>query len=170
MPPLPSDAESRPPEDFAPLLARKSRPSGGRSSRQLVGMYYGTRTAALAPFVSRDVDVLGDRETLAALGKLAGTKPQFFSVKRSTNEIGVVIARDHTAFRFSSKCSATCMGSATRNCANPFTPSRWANPRSGASPIALLQAKIAKRRRHCPNGTTGRPARRDSRAGATGLP
>jgi hypothetical protein len=106
MPPLPSDAEPagrrpgegwpRPPEDFAPLLATKEPVLlvGGQAVN-LWAVYYETRTVALAPFVSRDVDVLGDRETLEALGKLAGTKPQFFPVKPPTNEIGVVIAKDH---------------------------------------------------------------------------
>ena len=79
MPPLPSDAEPRPPEDFAPLLATKEPVLlvGGQAVN-LWAMYYETRTAALAPFVSRDVDVLGDRETLEALGILAGTDPQFY--------------------------------------------------------------------------------------------
>lgn len=52
------------------------------------------RRVGLAPFVSRDVDVLGDRETLQALGVAAGAKPQFFPVRPPTNEIGVVIAKD----------------------------------------------------------------------------
>ena len=49
---------------------------------------------ALAPFVSRDLDVLGNRETLETLGKLAGAKPQFFPLRLPTNEVGVVIAKD----------------------------------------------------------------------------
>ena len=87
MPPRPSDAEPRPPEDFAPLLATKEPVLlvGGQAVN-LWAMYYETRTAALAPFVSRDVDVLGDRETLKALGKLAGTKPHFFPIKPPTRK------------------------------------------------------------------------------------
>ena len=46
--------------------------------------------------MSRDVDVLGDRETLTALAKVIGAKPQFFPLKPPTNEIGVVIAHDAT--------------------------------------------------------------------------
>lgn len=95
MPPLPSDAEPRPPEDFASLLATKEPVLlvGGQAVN-VWAMYYESRTTALAPFVSRDVDALGDRETLTALGKLAGIKPQFFTAKPPTNEIGVVIAKD----------------------------------------------------------------------------
>jgi hypothetical protein len=76
MPPLPSDAAPRPPEDFAPLLAMKEPVLlvGGQAVN-LWALYYEARTIELAPFVSRDVDVLGGRETLEALGKLAGTRP-----------------------------------------------------------------------------------------------
>ena len=67
MPPLPSDAEPRPPEDFAGLLATKEPVLlvGGQAVN-LWALYYHSHTAELAPFVSRDVDVLGDRETLTA--------------------------------------------------------------------------------------------------------
>lgn len=83
MPPLPSDAEPRPPEDFAGLLATKEPVLlvGGQAVN-LWALYYHSHTAELAPFVSRDVDVLGDRETLTALGQIAGAKPQFFPVKQ----------------------------------------------------------------------------------------
>lgn len=76
MPRLRSDAEPRPPEDFALLLATKEPVLlvGGQAVN-LWALNYETRTAALAPFVSRDVDALGDRATLVALGKLAGTNP-----------------------------------------------------------------------------------------------
>src|SRR3954464_1402342 len=95
MPPLPSDNEPRPPEDFAPLLATKEPVLlvGGQAVN-LWALYYESRTAELAPFVSRDVDVLGDRDTLTSLGKVAGTKPQFFPLRPPTNEVGVVIAKD----------------------------------------------------------------------------
>lgn len=78
MPPR-SDAGPRPPADFAPLLAtREPVLLVGGQAVNLWALYYESRTIELAPFVSRDVDVLGDRETLAALGKVAGTKPQYF--------------------------------------------------------------------------------------------
>jgi hypothetical protein len=107
-------------------------------------MYYGTRTAALAPFVSRDVDVLGDRETLAALGKLAGTKPQFFSVKRSTNEIGVVIARDHNGLPLLIEVLRYVHGVSNAELREPvYTLAVGETHVQVPSPIALLQAKIA---------------------------
>jgi hypothetical protein len=95
MPPLPSDAVQRPPEDFARLLATKEPLLlvGGQAVN-LWALYYHSQTAELAPFVSRDVEVLGDRETLTALGRVTGAKPQFFSVKPPTHAVGVLIAKD----------------------------------------------------------------------------
>lgn len=82
MPPQPSESEPRPPADFARLLATQSPMLlvGGQAVN-LWALYYKDRTADLAPFVSRDADVLGDRETLVELGRLAGAKPQFFPLK-----------------------------------------------------------------------------------------
>jgi hypothetical protein len=89
MPPLPSDAQPRPISDFAALLATKEPVLlvGGQAVN-LWALYYESRTIELAPFVSRDVDVLGDRETLKVLGVVAGTKPQFFPLRPPTNEVG----------------------------------------------------------------------------------
>jgi hypothetical protein len=145
MPPLPSDAEPRPPADFAPLLATKEPVLlvGGQAVN-LWAMYYGTRTAALAPFVSRDVDVLGDRETLAALGKLAGTKPQFFPVKPPTNEIGVVIAKDHNGLPLLIEVLRSVHGVSNAELRDPaYTLAAGETHVQVPGPIALLQAKIA---------------------------
>ncbi len=145
MPPLPSDAEPRPPEDFAPLLATKEPVLlvGGQAVN-LWAMYYETRTAALAPFVSRDVDVLGDRETLEALGKLSGTKPQFFPVKPPTNEIGVVIAKDHNGLPLLIEVLRYVHGVSNAELREPvYTFALGETHVQVPSPIALLQAKIA---------------------------
>jgi hypothetical protein len=145
MPPLPSDAEPRRPEDFAPLLATKEPVLlvGGQSVN-LWAMYYETRTAALAPFVSRDVDVLGDRDTLEALGKLAGTKPQFFPVKPPTNEIGVVIAKDRNGLPLLIEVLRYVHGVSNEELREPvYTLAVGETHVQVPSPIALLQAKIA---------------------------
>lgn len=107
-------------------------------------MYYETRTVALAPFVSRDVDVLGDRETLEALGKLAGTKPQFFPVKPPTNEIGVVIAKDHNGLPLLIEVLRYVHGVSNAELREPiYTVALGETHVQVPSPIALLQAKIA---------------------------
>ena len=116
----------------------------GGQAVNLWAMYYETRTAALAPFVSRDVDVLGDRETLEALGKLAGTKPQFFPVKPPTNEIGVVIAKDHNGFPLLIEVLRTVHGVSNAELREPvYTLAVGETHVRVPSPIALLQAKIA---------------------------
>ena len=45
----------------------------------------------MAPFVSRDVDILGDKSTLIAIAKKMGMKPHFFPMRPPTNEVGVVV-------------------------------------------------------------------------------
>lgn len=145
MSPLPSDAEPRPPEDFAPLLATAEPVFlvGGQAVN-VWAMYYESRTTALAPFVSRDVDVLGDRETLAALGKLAGTKPQFFPVKPPTNEIGVVIAKDKQGLPLLIEVLRYVYGVTNEELRQPaYTVALGETRVQVPSPIALLQAKIA---------------------------
>lgn len=93
--PLPSDAAARSPEAFAKLLAADPPLLivGGQAVN-LWALYYEDRTRDLAPFVSRDADVLGDRATLERLGKTARKKPQFFPLKPPSNEVGVVVAKD----------------------------------------------------------------------------
>jgi hypothetical protein len=77
--PLPADAAPRPPGDFAPLLATKEPLLlvGGQAVN-LWALYSEAHTAELAPFVSRDVDVLGDRETLQTLGNWPGPSRKSF--------------------------------------------------------------------------------------------
>jgi len=145
MSPLPSDSEPRRPDDFARLLATKEPVLlvGGQAVN-VWAMYYESRTTALAPFVSRDVDVLGDRETLTALGKVAGTKPQFFPVKPPTNEIGVVIAKDQQGLSLLIEVLRCVHGVTNEELREPvYTVALGETHVQVPSPIALLQAKIA---------------------------
>lgn len=116
----------------------------GGQAVNLWALYYETRTAALAPFVSRDVDVLGDRATLEALGKLAGTKPQFFPVKPPTNEVGVVIAKDHNGIPLLIEVLRYVHGVSNEELRDPvYTVAVGETHVQLPGPIALLQAKIA---------------------------
>ncbi len=145
MPPRPSDAEPRPPEDFAGLLATQEPVLlvGGQAVN-LWALYYQSHTANLAPFVSRDVDVLGDRETLTALGQIAGAKPQFFPVKPSTNEVGVVIAKDSHGVPLLIEVLRYVHGVSNEELREPvYTVALGDVKVQVPSPIALLQAKIA---------------------------
>lgn len=88
-----SKAGQRPrrPDEFASYL-KTPEPVllvGGQAVN-LWALYFGDVTADLAPFVSADADVLGNRETLESLGRIAKTKPQFFPLRPPSNEVGVV--------------------------------------------------------------------------------
>jgi hypothetical protein len=147
MPPLPSDAEPRPPSDFAPILATKDPVLlvGGQAVN-LWALYYRDRTNDLAPFVSRDADVLGDRETLSALAKLAGAKPQFFPLRPPSNEVGVVIGRDANGAPMLIEVLRHVHGISNEELREPVYTMALGENRVRVQvpgPIALLQAQIA---------------------------
>jgi len=145
MPSLPSEAEPRTLEDFAGLLAtQEPLLLVGGQAVNLWALYYEPHTVELAPFVSRDVDVLGDRETLAALGRIADTKPQFFPVKPPTNEVGVVIAKDARGLPLLIEVLRHVHGVSNEDLREPvYTVALGKTHVQAPSPIALLQAKIA---------------------------
>lgn len=145
MPPLPSDAAPRPPDDFAPVLATPEPVLlvGGQAVN-LWALYYEARTIEWAPFVSRDVDVLGDRKTLEALGKLAGTRPQIFPIRPPTNEVGVVIAKDGDGLPLLIEVLRYVHGVSNEELLDPvYTMALGKTHVRVPGPIALLQAKIA---------------------------
>jgi hypothetical protein len=142
-----SDAEARPPADFAPILATKDPVLlvGGQAVN-LWALYYQDKTSDLAPFVSRDADVLGDRETLSALAKLAGAKPQFFPLRPPSNEVGVVIAKDANGSPLLIEVLRYVHGATNEELREPaYTLALGKNQVKVQvpGPIALLQAKLA---------------------------
>jgi hypothetical protein len=143
----PFDAGPRPPADFAPVLATPEPLFlvGGQAVN-LWALYYRARTVELAPFVSRDADVLGDRATLTALGKLAGTEPQFFPLRPPSNEVGVVIAKDANGLPLLVEVLRYVHGVSEKDLRDPvYTLEIGDGPVQVQvpGPIALLQAKIA---------------------------
>jgi len=140
-----SEPGARPPADFARLLAtREPLLLVGGQAVNLWALYYKDRTADLAPFVSRDVDVLGDRETLRELGRLAGTKPQFFPPKPPSNEVGVVIAKDANGEALLIEVLRYVRGPTNEELSSPvYTMMLGSTTVRVPGPIALLQAKIA---------------------------
>jgi hypothetical protein len=147
MPPLPSEAKPRPPADFAPMLATaKPLLLVGGQAVNLWALYYQDRTVGLTPFVSRDADVLGDRETLKALGKLVGAKPQFFPSRPPSNEVGVVITKDVNGQPLLIEVLRSVHGVSNEELSDPIYT--MAIGKGGVrvqvpGPIALLKAKIA---------------------------
>jgi hypothetical protein len=145
--PRPADSSARPPEDFARLLAvpEPLLVVGGQAVN-LWAIHYEERTRDLAPFVSRDADVLGDRETLALLGRRAGSKPQVFPLKPPSNEIGVVMAKDAAGAPLLIEVLRYVRGATNEELRDPvyeFAIGRGGTRVRVPGPIALLQAKIA---------------------------
>jgi hypothetical protein len=144
---LPSDAKPRPPADFASLLETKEPMLlvGGQAVN-LWALYYRDRTSDLAPFVSRDTDVLGDRETLTELGKLLGVKPRFFPLRPPSNEVGVVIAKDSEGMPLLIEVLRNVMGVTNeelRELVYKIAVGEKPVLVQIPGPIALLKAKIA---------------------------
>ncbi len=142
-----SDNVAHPPEDFAPVLASETPLFlvGGQAVN-LWALYYSERTSGLAPFVSRDVDVLGNRETLMRIAKLAGVKPQFFPMRPPTNEIGVVIAKGTDGGALTVEVLSQIHGISNEDLCEPaYTIVVGENKVKVRvpGPIALFQAKIA---------------------------
>lgn len=66
----------------------------GGQAVNLWALYYSGVADEYAPFVSRDIDVLGDRETLKQIAQVAGLKPNFFPIKPPSNEVGYIAPKD----------------------------------------------------------------------------
>ncbi len=145
--PHPSNATPRPPADFAKALATpEPLLLVGGQAVNLWALYYADRTRDLAPFVSRDADVLGDRATLILLGKLAGAKPQFFPIKPPSNEVGVVIASDKAGEPLLIEVLRYVKGATNEDLRQPayeFALGENQVRVQAPGPIALLQAKLA---------------------------
>lgn len=89
------NSKPRPPEDFSRYLAtREALLLVGGQAVNLWALLYKGAVEELAPFVSRDVDLLGDREVLKEIAELAGVKPNFFPLKPPSNEVGYVAPAD----------------------------------------------------------------------------
>jgi hypothetical protein len=118
----------------------------GGQAVNLWAIYYQERIVGLTPFVSRDADVLGDRETLKALGKLVGAKPQFFPLRPPSNEVGVVITKDANGQPLLIEVLRSVHGVTNEELSEPIYT--MAIGESGVhvqvpGPIVLLKAKIA---------------------------
>lgn len=142
-----SAAAARPPEDFVAVLAfDEPLFLVGGQAVNLWALYYHERTAGLAPFVSRDMDVLGNRATLTRIATLAGAEPQFFPMRPPTNEVGVVMAKGRDGEPLLIEVLARLHGIGNEDLCQPAYT--MAIGQSGVhvrlpGPIALLQAKIA---------------------------
>ncbi len=142
----PSDYRPREPEDFADFLDLPEPPLlvGGQAVN-LWALHYGEETEGLAPFVSRDVDLLGKRQTLSDLAARTGTRPQFFPLKPPSNSWGVVIAEDARGDPLLIEVLRYANGVSNEDLEKPaytFVIGTGVHVRV-PGPIALLKAKIA---------------------------
>lgn len=147
MPTPHAEARPRPPADFAALLDTKVPVLlvGGQAVN-LWALYYKDRTSDLAPFVSRDADVLGDQETLAELGRAIGVSPTFFPMHPPSNEIGFVLAKDPTGLPLLVEVLRYVNGVRNEELRDPiyeFAVGEKPITLRVPGPIALLKAKIS---------------------------
>ena len=138
---------ARPPQDFATLLAGDEPLFlvGGQAVN-LWALYYNRRTAELSPFVSRDIDVIGDRNTLCRIAKSAGVEPQFFPMRPPSNEIGAIIAKSADGQPLVVQVLTSMHGVSNEVLRNPEYTIGIGDGEvlvRVPGPIALLKAKIA---------------------------
>ncbi|MFX3681359.1 MAG: hypothetical protein ACN6I3_00390 [bacterium] len=145
---MPKPAETpRRPDEFASYL-KTPEPVllvGGQAVN-LWALYFGDVTADLAPFVSADADVLGNRETLESLGRIAKTKPQFFPLRPPSNEVGVVTISGSDGNTLLVEVLRSVHGVTEAELRNPaylFELGEYRTQVLVPGPIALLRAKVA---------------------------
>lgn len=118
----------------------------GGQAVNLWALYFGDATEDLAPFVSADADVLGNRQTLEALGQIAKIKPQFFPLKPPSNEIGVVTIPGPNGNVLIVEVLKSVHGISEAELRNPAYLFELGESKTQVlvpGPIALLRAKVA---------------------------
>jgi len=141
------ESAPRPPDDFSKFLATKEPLLlvGGQAVN-VWALYYEDATLDLAPFVSRDVDVLGRRETLREIAALAGVSPKYFSLKPPSNEVGYILPNDATDAPMLIEVLRWVNGVSEgelRSHAVTFSIGEQSVAVHVPSPVVLLQAKLA---------------------------
>lgn len=137
----------RSPDEFASLLV-SDYPLfivGGQAVN-LWALYYYKYTAELEPFVSRDIDILGDSKTLIDMAKNIGIEPSFFSKMPPTNMVGALFAKNRDGQSLLVEVLSSVYGIKNEILLDQtYTISVGEKDVSVQvpNPIALLQAKIA---------------------------
>jgi len=142
-----TEDRGRSPADFAAILAGADPLFlvGGQAVN-LWALCYPERTGHLAPFVSRDIDVLGDRDTLSRIAKTAGVPAQFFPLRPPTNEIGIVMVTGTDGSPLPVEVLSHVHGIGNEELCRPtytLTVGEGGVKVHVPGPVALLQAKIA---------------------------
>lgn len=135
------------PEEFADIL-KLDTPLflvGGQAVN-LWALYYHDKTYDLAPFVSHDIDILGDKTTLLDIAKKLKLKPHFFPMRPPTNEIGFIISKNHTGQSIPIEVLDHIHGVKNEELQHPHYSMSIGDSNTIVQvpgPIALLKAKIA---------------------------
>ena len=151
-----NDSPSQSPEEVASFL-RSADPLmvvGGQAVN-LWALHYQERVADLAPFVSRDVDILGDRTTLEAIARNVREKPQYFPIKPPSNAVGMVLARGTGGQPLLIEVLRYVHGASNeelRGSEYVFEIGPAAIPVRAPGPVALLKAKVANAADFCQKG------------------
>lgn len=116
----------------------------GGQAVNLWALHYYDQTKDLAPFVSRDIDLLGDKVTLAEVARLANARPQYFPLRPPSNEVGVVVARDAHGQPLLIEVLRYLHGVSEKELSEPaYTFEIGESKVLVPGPVALLKAKIA---------------------------
>lgn len=118
----------------------------GGQAVNLWALYYPDATTGLEPFVSRDVDILGDRQTLREIAALAGLKPCYFPMKPPSNEIGYVMPKDSADMPMLIEVLRWVHGASAEELSEQavtFAIGEKKIPIRVPSPVILLKAKLA---------------------------
>ena len=141
------DANTYTPGEFADIL-KLDVPVflvGGQAVN-LWALYYYDKTYDLAPFVSRDVDILGDQTTLLDIAEKLNAKPHFFPMRPPTNEVGVVICKNRLGQPLPVEVLTHVYGIKNEELREPYYSMSLGDSDTIVQvpgPVALLKAKIA---------------------------
>jgi len=141
------NANTYSPEEFADIL-KLDIPLflvGGQAVNLWV-LYYHEKTYDLAPFVSRDVDILGNKTTLLDIARKLEVKPHVFPMRPPTNEVGYIISNNHLGKSISIEVLTHVHGVKNEELQKPHYSMRIGDSATTVQvpgPIALLKAKIA---------------------------
>lgn len=144
---MPESSKARPPEDYSDYLATdEPLLIVGGQAINLWAIYYSGVAEEYAPFVSRDVDVLGDRETLRAIARKVRLKPNFFPLKPPSNEVGYIAPTDQENEPILIEVLRWVNGASTEELIKDsvlMAIGRNKVPLRVPSPVKLLKAKLA---------------------------
>jgi hypothetical protein len=118
----------------------------GGQAVNLWALYYHDKTYDLAPFVSRDIDILGNKTTLLEIAGKLGVEPHFFPMRPPTNEVGYIVSSNHSGKPIPIEVLTHVHGIKNEELQAPTYSMSIGDSTTTVQvpgPVALLKAKIA---------------------------